>query len=286
MLKQKELIANVKNLTESDERITACMMYGSFTKGEGDQYSDIEFYIFLKDSITSNFDSSNWLFDVAPYLMLYKNEYGTEVVIFDNLIRGEFHFLSEKDMNIIPSFKDSGYIPDTKAMLIYDETGQLENYLSEISGARPNRLTEENANFLLCNFSNLWLMGINVLKRGEYARSLELLSQLQKNTLQLIRMAEKNADNWLNMSKNLEKEISLENYKKFAKTTARLDKVELFEAYKNSLLLVMDLQSHLIEQYNLKVTHDILERLWNGNSFFDKFYKVQNFFPYAIPIVL
>ena len=35
MLKQKELIANVKNLTESDERITACMMYGSFTKGEG-----------------------------------------------------------------------------------------------------------------------------------------------------------------------------------------------------------------------------------------------------------
>ncbi|WP_395942194.1 DUF58 domain-containing protein, partial [Enterococcus faecium] len=27
-------------------------------------------------------------------------------------------------------------------------------------------------------------------------------------------------------------------------------------------------------------------KLWNGNSFFDKFYKVQNFFPYAIPIVL
>ena len=263
MLKQKELIANVKNLTESDERITACMMYGSFTKGEGDQYSDIEFYIFLKDSRTSSFDSSNWLFDVAPYLLLYKNEYGTEVVIFDNLIRGEFHFLSEIDMNIIPSFKDSGYIPDTKAMLIYDETGQLENYLSEISGARPNRLTEENANFLLCNFSNLWLMGINVLKRGEYARSLELLSQLQKNTLQLIRMAEKNADNWLNMSKNLEKEISLENYKKFAKTTARLDRDELFVAYKKALLLVMDLQSHIIEQYNLKVTRDFLERLLN-----------------------
>ncbi|MDU4270178.1 MAG: hypothetical protein E7I44_05695, partial [Enterococcus hirae] len=28
------------------------------------------------------------------------------------------------------------------------------------------------------------------------------------------------------------------------------------------------------------------ETSWNGNSFFDKFYKVQNFFPYAIPIVL
>ncbi|MFS1026263.1 LA2681 family HEPN domain-containing protein [Enterococcus casseliflavus] len=30
----------------------------------------------------------------------------------------------------------------------------------------------------------------------------------------------------------------------------------------------------------------IIPEDWNGNSFFDKFYKVQNFFPYAIPIVL
>lgn len=33
-------------------------------------------------------------------------------------------------------------------------------------------------------------------------------------------------------------------------------------------------------------TYDTNELTWNGNSFFDKFYKVQNFFPYAIPIVL
>ena len=75
-------------------------------------------------------------------------------------------------MNIIPSFKESGYIPDTKAMFIYDETGQLELYLSELEGPGPNRLTEENVNFLLNNFYNLWLMGINVLKREENARSL------------------------------------------------------------------------------------------------------------------
>src|SRR5690606_12788463 len=88
------------------------MMYGSFTKGEGDQYSDIEFYVFLKDDTVSTFDSAKWLYEVAPYSLLYQNEYGTEVVIFENLIRGEFHFLSEREMNIIPSFKESGYIPD------------------------------------------------------------------------------------------------------------------------------------------------------------------------------
>src|SRR5699024_12312760 len=114
-------------------------------------------------------------------------------------------------MNIIPSVKESAYTPDTKAMFIYDETRQLEFYLSELEGTGPNRLTEENVNFLLNNFSNLWLMGINVLKRGETARSLELLSQLQKNILQLIRIAEENADNCFNMTKNLKKETSTEN---------------------------------------------------------------------------
>lgn len=261
LLKQKELMARVKELVQSDERISACMMYGSFTKGEGDQYSDIEYYVFLKDDTISTFDSAKWLNEVASYHLLYQNEYGTEVVIFENLIRGEFHFLSENEMKIIPSFKESGYIPDTKAMFIYDETGQLELYLSELEGPGPNRLTEENVNFLLNNFSNLWLMGINVLKRGENARSLELLSQLQKNTLQLIRIAEENADNWFNMTKNLEKEISPENYEKFKKTTARLNELELYEAYKNSLLLVMELRNLVEKQYQLTVSNDFFEKL-------------------------
>ncbi|MBE8849504.1 DUF2812 domain-containing protein [Enterococcus durans] len=33
-------------------------------------------------------------------------------------------------------------------------------------------------------------------------------------------------------------------------------------------------------------SQESVKKRWNGNSFFDKFYKVQNFFPYAIPIVL
>src|SRR5699024_4143101 len=104
-------MTRVKELVQSDERISACMMYGSYTKGEGDQYSAIEYYVVLKDDIISTFDSAKWLNEVASYTILYQNEYGTEVVISENLIRGEFHFLSENEMNIIPSFKESGYIP-------------------------------------------------------------------------------------------------------------------------------------------------------------------------------
>ncbi len=51
--------------------------------------------------------------------------------------------------------------------------------------------------------------------------------------------------------------------------------------------------SHFIDKEIVETEEDFLTlyrslnpRDWNGNSFFDKFYKVQNFFPYAIPIVL
>ena len=44
--------------------------------------------------------------------------------------------------------------------------------------------------------------------------------------------------------------------------------------------LVVEAGSCIAEAHNSQTA------MWNGNSFFDKFYKVQNFFPYAIPIVL
>ncbi len=47
-------------------------------------------------------------------------------------------------------------------------------------------------------------MGINVLKRGKMHVHWNFYLNY-KNILQLIRIAEENADNWFNMTKNLEK---------------------------------------------------------------------------------
>lgn len=262
MLEQTQLMAAVKELVKSDNRVRACMMYGSFTKGEGDQYSDIEYYIFLKDN-TIEFDADQWLGKLAPHSLFYKNAYGTDVVIFHNLIRGEFHFLSEKEMNILPSFKASGPIPDATSMFVYDETGKLKGYLDQLEGPGPDRLIDDNVNYLLADFCNLWLMGINVLLRGEKARSLEQLTRLQKNIIQLIRIVEANAHNWFNATRNLEKEISQEYYRKYQKTTARLIEPELYEAYVNSLLLVKELRAALNESYRLTVSNELLNKLLN-----------------------
>lgn len=43
---QLQMISSVKTIAQVDTNISAVLMYGSFTKNEGDHYSDIEFYIF------------------------------------------------------------------------------------------------------------------------------------------------------------------------------------------------------------------------------------------------
>ncbi len=45
MLIQEVMIERVRELCHADRRVTGAFMYGSFTLGEGDEFSDIEFYV-------------------------------------------------------------------------------------------------------------------------------------------------------------------------------------------------------------------------------------------------
>lgn len=253
MLLQEKLIKVIKEKCENQPSILACMMYGSFTKGEGDQYSDVEFYIFLKNDELQQFKSADWIRDIEPYDLLFFNDYGTEVVVFSTLIRGEFHFLPESEIEVIKTFKDTGVFPDTKSMFIYDETGKLKDCLDYLKGEGPERMTEDNVNSSFNNFVNAWLMGVNVLKRGELARSLECLSHVQQYVLRLIRVREKTVERWLNATKNLESDLSAKGYSEYASITSRLDLEKLYSAYSNALHVVEDLVHVLADDYQFDV---------------------------------
>lgn len=261
MLPQEKLINAIKEKCENDSRISACMMYGSFTKGEGDQYSDVEFYIFLKNTSIEQFESSKWIRDIAPYDLLFFNEFGTEVAVFSNLIRGEFHFQPETEIEVIKMFKETGVFPDTESMFIYDRTGKLKACLDYLKGEGPERMTNDNVNFAFNNFVNAWLMGVNVLKRGEVARSLECLTYVQKYVLQLIRIRDKNVERWLNATKNLEDDLSEEAYGEYVSITSRLDKEELYHAYSNVLHVVEGLVRILDDYYHFDISLKFLKKL-------------------------
>jgi len=261
MLLQKRMIQSVKEKCEQDSNVTSCMMYGSFTKGEGDQYSDVEFYIFIKDNTFEFFQSRQWIAEIASYDLMFQNEYGTEVVIFSNLIRGEFHFLPESNIKVINTFKPTGVFPDTESMFIYDVTGKLKPYLDDLGGNGPERMTNENVNFAFNNFVNAWLMGINVLKRGEAARSLEILTHVQKYILHLLRVREQKVERWLNFTKNLENDLSAEAYKEYSLITSKLQKDELENAYIHALMLVEKLTEKLKPDYDFEVNMGIIHKL-------------------------
>ena len=100
---QLQMIDKTKSIAQQDANVYAVFMYGSFTKHEGDQYSDIEFYIFLKNK--ENFSSEKWVNQIHPVALYFTNEYGSEVAIFENMIRGEFHFLKTGEVEIIKSWE-------------------------------------------------------------------------------------------------------------------------------------------------------------------------------------
>lgn len=261
MLIQKQMIQSVKEKCEQDAYVTSCMMYGSFTKGEGDQYSDVEFYIFIKDDQLETFHSRQWVGEIAPYDLMFHNEYGTEVVIFSTLIRGEFHFLPESKIEVIKSFKPTGIFPDTESMFVYDSTGKLKRCLDYLAGSGPERMTDENLNFAFNNFVNFWLMGINVMRRGEFARSQEVLTHVQKYILQLIRVKEQTVERWLNSTKNLENDLSAEGYSDYVSITSKLEKNELENAYKQALQVIEKLIENLGSYYAFDVDKKIISKL-------------------------
>ena len=263
MLIQNKIIQSVRNKCIEDESVSACMMYGSFTKGEGDQYSDVEFYIFIEDDKMEKFSSRCWISKVYPVDLIFYNEYGTEVVIFSNLIRGEFHFLPISKIEVIKSFKPTGVFPDPDSMYIYDSTEQLKPLLDDLSGAGPNRMTDENVNFAFNNFVNAWLMGVNVMRRGELARSLEALTQVQKYILQLIRIKENTVERWLNSTKNLEEDISAESYKDYVSITSKLNENEIKTAYKNALNIVEVMNKMLCPLYMVDVDKGLISKLYS-----------------------
>ncbi|WP_039042857.1 hypothetical protein [Sporosarcina sp. ZBG7A] len=263
MLVQNKIIQSVRDKCSEDELVSACMMYGSFTKGEGDQYSDVEFYIFIKDDEMDNFSSGVWISEVYPADLIFFNEYGTEVVIFSNMVRGEFHFLPVSKIEVIKDFKPTGVFPDPESMYIYDSTEQLKTLLYNLGGPGPDRTTDENVNFAFNNFVNAWLMGVNVLRRGELARSLESLTHVQKYILQMIRVKENMVERWLNSTKNLEEDISIESYQDYVSITSKLEENEIKNAYKNALNIVRALNEILGSHYIIDVDNDLISKLYS-----------------------
>lgn len=260
MLPQEAMIERVREICERDERLVAALMYGSFALLQGDRYSDIEFYFFFRDERLDEVDEEEWIGQILPLELYYVNEFGNGTAIFDNLIRGEFHFEKASAVGLVDEWQVS-WFPSLGSAVLVDRDGELSRRVSRLVRQPPDLNVPERARFLCYGLINWTLMGSNLVKRGEHARALAFLALVHDHLLRAIRLVEGNTANWLSPSRRLEEDISAASYARFKTCTTALDADELARAYRSAWGWSRELLEELATRHALSISSTLLEKL-------------------------
>jgi len=233
-MRQRRMIADFKEAFHEDRRVAAALMYGSFATGEADAFSDIEFAVFIEDDSFAEFDQRAFLDAISPVAAYFLDDFGHHTALFENGVRGEFHFLRESDVPIIDSWRGYGPLPSLTSAVVLDRKGELALHASALVGAAPERAGAPLVESLALNFLNLMLFGAGLLNRGEHARAWMLLGRAHENLLKLVRIRFGVTDHWPTPSRALEGDLPAEAYDRYLACTAGARPHELCAAYRES----------------------------------------------------
>jgi lincosamide nucleotidyltransferase len=258
-LPQTKLIELVSSKCADDNRIEAALTYGSFTKGEGDEYSDIEFWLFFDDKKLNNIDQEQWINDIAPVYWSVINESGARVAFFkDHLIRGEFHFAP---VSAVRQVKNWPAVEPRRAarMVLVDHTNTLQKLIEAGPPVVPS--SPDDIEQLCGQYLNWHLFGLNVLKRGDLAQAHMILGIVQGYLIWMVRLNENATKHWQTQSKSLEQDISAESYKAFIATTARCNQSELPGAYDNAWAWSSQLINKLERRFKFSIPEELKQAI-------------------------
>jgi lincosamide nucleotidyltransferase B/F len=260
MLLQEAMIERVRELCHRDERLVSALMYGSFAIGEGDRFSDIEFYLFFAEEASEGLREEAWVAQIAPLYLYYVNEFGNGTAIFENLVRGEFHFEAASDVGLVDAW-ESAWFPTLESAVLLDKSGELTRRVSRLVRRRPEIDTPERALFLCRSLMNWTLMGANLLQRGEYARAEAFLTLVHGHLLQAMRLVEGKSANWLSPTRRLEEDASATSYERYKECTAALEAEQLLRAYASTWEWGRELMGELAARHALTLPEALLDKL-------------------------
>lgn len=254
---QETMIERLRQLCQNDERIMAALLYGSFTIGEADGFSDIECVLFFDPTALNVVNKQAWVEQIAPTLLFFADDFGHYTALFDNLVRGEFHFDSAEDMGKVANWKGNAWFPSIESTLLIDRTDALSKVLRPLIGAPIERDTAQTVEHITNNFFNLMVFGMNTWQRGEYARSHEMLQLIHRSLLWMVRLVEGSTVHWPTPSKALEKDLSAQSYARFVSCTSALGRDDLQRAYRNSWIWGQELITYLQERHSMAITTNL-----------------------------
>ncbi|MCX2729776.1 nucleotidyltransferase domain-containing protein [Saccharopolyspora sp. NFXS83] len=244
---------------EADPRIEAVLLYGSYTIAEADEFSDIEAYLFIDDESLPDFDVAAFLGTVAEIRLASVNQHGVNAVIFDDLMRGEFHAEAASSVDQVRSWRGMIHLPDPDRAVLLDRTGGLTDAAAVLT--EPHRPEPAaTARQLVDDLTNWTLMAANLLARGETARGHALLTGVVAPfQLRLCRLLRGTVDNWLTPSRRLEHDLTTEDYARHAATTSRLVPDEVTLAARESWQWTRSLSDEAARRWEMPLDQELFE---------------------------
>lgn len=212
MTRAVEIVQTVGRYCLGDNRIRAALTYGSVPQGLDDEFSDAEFWVFPYEAL----DAHEWIAGIIEPLAVIDNEFGASVAILSGGMRVEFHL--QCDVTAVSGWASRGGIP-VERMVLVDRDGGLTAALSDV---RAN--ADIPAPDIVCGqFANWWLLGWNVLCRGEFERAHDALSHVRWDLLWMARLRRNQTERWLTPSRMVERDLPAPDIAALASTSSTVD---------------------------------------------------------------
>lgn len=261
MLEQERIIEKIRVLGTADERVVAAMLYGSFALREGDRFSDVDCFLFFGEEALAEVDKREWVEQIGAVALFYRNEFGNYEVIFESLVRAEFHFETVAGMGQFEALVGVVSFPAAESVILVDKTGELRERLRPLIGEPPSHDTADDARFLIDSFFNWMVYGFNLLGRGEWGHAGELLNFVQDYLLRMARVLEGSSGRWMVPKKLVEGEISAEAYGRYVRCTAGVEPDDLRAAYWTAWVWGLEMSAELGERHGVGWPEELAGRL-------------------------
>jgi|SRR5690625_1339540 len=252
-MKLDDRIHRLREVLRADARIVAALLYGSWTAGEADEHSDLEAYVFVAPG--QEIDPRAFAEQIAPVRLCHTNMFGVHSIVFDDLMRGEFHFDPADEIDKIASWQGMIHLPDPERAVLVDRDGRLTELAHELTRVEPDPV--ETAQLKADELANWTLMVSHLLARGEAARAAFFLnSVVSPHQLQLLRLLQKSTDHWLTPSRALEEDLP-SHVERHAATTARAELAAVTGAARESWAWSRELIAQAHERWDTSYAADL-----------------------------
>ncbi|WP_435861152.1 nucleotidyltransferase domain-containing protein [Streptomyces nigrescens] len=255
-------IARLRQLAQADARLEGVLLYGSWTVGEADAHSDIEAYLYIQQEHLADFNGSAFLEQLAPLKLAYTNMYGILAVVFDDLMRGEFHLTAAgPGIDEVPTWQGMVHLPHPDDAILLDRTGRLTHSARQLAEFRPPQPVA-TARQLIDELANWTLMLAHVLARGETARAHALLhTVIAPQQLQLCRLLRNSTAHWLTPSRALEQDLPAADRDRYTATTGAARQRDVRTAACNSWRWSRNLAAEAADRWTINLPHELHEQI-------------------------